>query len=219
MKYMLYIATLLASLTTFADQGRIYLETSNPQIKTGSEFYVDVMVADLPDVYGTQLTLNYDSQSITFIDQDTKTKGAQLEHGNFLNAKNLYVLRNQANTQHGTIQYIVSQVAPAKSASGDGRLARLYFTAPDNAARNTISIEIAEFGTRNGEKYTYKTDTPLSLQFDSGYQVQASPGIDIQVWTIGLAMVLSLIALTVFFLRSRALKLKTKNITARQALQ
>lgn len=204
MKYMLYIATLLASLSAFSEQGRIYLQTANPQIKTGSEFYVDVMVEHLPDVYGVQLTLNYDAKSITLVDQDSKAKGVQLEHGSFLTAKHLYVLRNQADTQTGQIHYIVSQIAPAKSAAGSGRLARLYFSAPADATASELSIQVAEFGTRSGEKYTYTPHAALNLSFDTRYQIQAKPGIALKAWGLGLAACFLLLAVaSTLFRRSR----------------
>lgn len=203
MKYMMCIATLLVSLSAFAEQGRIYLNTSDPHIKTGSEFYVDVMVEGLPEVYGVQLTLNYDAKSITLIDQGTKAKGAALEQGHFLDEKHLYTLRNQADSQKGQIQYIVSQVAPAKSAVGSGRLARLYFTAPDNAINTEISIQNAEFGTRKGEKYVYTPKAPLALSFDASYQVQDKPASGNQVWAFGLAAVVLLIILGGLLMRRR----------------
>ncbi|WP_194867947.1 cohesin domain-containing protein [Pseudoalteromonas sp. PPB1] len=213
MKYIMYIATLLMSISALAEPGRIYLQTANPQIKTGSEFYVDVMVADLPDVYGVQLTLNYDAKSITLVDQDTKTKGAQLEHGNFLNANGLYVLRNQANTQQGTIQYIVSQVAPTKSAAGSGRLARLYFSGPADATDTELSIQVAEFGTRSGEKYTYTPHAALNLSFDTNYQIQAKPGIALKAWGLGLAACFLLLALTSTLFRRSRLETKAQPTT------
>ncbi|WP_165389172.1 cohesin domain-containing protein [Pseudoalteromonas rubra] len=201
MNYIVCIATLLFSLSAFAEQGRIYLSTSDPQIKTGSEFYVDVMVENLPEVYGMQLTLTYDAKSITFVDQNTKAKGAQLEQGNFLDEKHLYTLRNQADTQTGQIQYIASQVAPAKSAAGNGRIARLYFSAPDTASRTELAITLAEFGTRSGEKYTYTSQAPLSISFANNYQIQSKPGAGLPLWVLGLVTALLLIILCLCLLR------------------
>ncbi|WP_164518130.1 cohesin domain-containing protein [Pseudoalteromonas rubra] len=202
MNYIVCIAALLFSLSALAEQGRIYLTTSDPQIKTGSEFYVDVMAENLPEVYGVQLTLNYDAKSITFVDQDSKAKGEQLEQGNFLDEKHLYTLRNQADSKTGQIQYIASQVAPAKNAAGNGRLARLYFSAPDNATQAKIAITLAEFGTRSGEKYTYTPQTPLSVSFANNYQVQAKPGTGFPTRAYGLAAVLLVIP-GIFLLRRR----------------
>ncbi|TMP37624.1 cohesin domain-containing protein [Pseudoalteromonas rubra] len=203
MKYLMCIATLLVSLSTFAEQGRIYLNTSDPHIKTGSEFYVDVMVEGLPEVYGVQLTLNYDARSMTLIDQDTKAKGAQLEQGHFLDEDHLYTLRNLADSQKGQIQYIVSQVAPAASAVGSGRLARLYFTAPDNTTNAKISIQSAEFGTRSGEKYVYVPQPPLALSFDTSYQVQDKPASGNQIWAFGLTAVVLLMILSGLLIHRR----------------
>ncbi|TMP28103.1 hypothetical protein CWB99_01340 [Pseudoalteromonas rubra] len=203
MKFIVCIAVLLVSLSAFAEQGRIYLNTSDPHIKTGSEFYVDVMVDGLPEVYGVQLTLNYDARTMTLIDQDTKAKGVQLEQGHFLDEDHLYTLRNQADSQKGQIQYIVSQVAPAKSALGSGRLARLYFTAPDNATNAEISIQSAEFGTRNGEKYVYVPQAPLALSFDASYQVQDKPASGNQIWAFGSAAVVLLMILGGLLMRRR----------------
>ncbi|QPB84268.1 hypothetical protein CWC22_015270 [Pseudoalteromonas rubra] len=195
-KSLMLSTSLLLSVATMATEGKVFLETSNTQIKTTSEFYVDVMVKDLPEVYGVQLSVSYDPQTLTLIDQNPKIAGAQLEHGNFLDTKRLYTLRNQATPKSREVQYIVSQVAPAESASGDGRLARLYFSAPTNATNTDISIKRVEFGTRHGEKHIYRTNTPLNLSFDAQFSQQEKPTPEMPDWLLVLSTLLpaSLIA-------------------------
>ncbi|ALU42890.1 hypothetical protein AT705_08005 [Pseudoalteromonas rubra] len=193
--------SLLLSFASLATEGKVFLETSNTQIKTASEFYIDVMVKDLPAVYGVQLSVTYDPQTLTLIDQDPKATGAQLEHGDFLDTKRLYTLRNQATPKSREVQYIVSQVAPAESASGDGRPARLYFSAPEGATTTDISIKRVEFGTRNGEKYLYHAHKLLNLSFNARYQEQEKPSSGTPAWLLMLLALLSVSIIAMLFWR------------------
>ncbi|WP_125562822.1 cohesin domain-containing protein [Pseudoalteromonas rubra] len=200
-KSLILTTSFLLGFAAHATEGRVFLETSSTQIKTASEFYVDVMVKDLPEVYGVQLSVTYDPETLTLIDQDPKTTGAQLEHGNFLDKKRLYTLRNQATTEAKAVQYIVSQVAPAESASGDGRLARLYFSAPTNATNTDISIKRVEFGTRHGEKHIYQTNTPLNLSFDAQFSQQEKPTPEMPDWLAVLSALLPVSIIAMLFWR------------------
>ncbi|KNC66371.1 cohesin domain-containing protein [Pseudoalteromonas ardens] len=200
-KSLILTTSFLLGFAAHATEGRVFLETSSTQIKTASEFYVDVMVKDLPEVYGVQLSVTYDPKTLTLIDQDPKATGAQLEHGNFLDKKRLYTLRNQATAEANAVQYIVSQVAPAESASGDGRLARLYFSAPTNATNTDISIKRVEFGTRHGEKHIYQTNTPLNLSFDAQFSQQEKPTPEMPDWLAVLSALLPVSIIAMLFWR------------------
>ncbi|WP_162144658.1 cohesin domain-containing protein [Pseudoalteromonas rubra] len=212
-KILMLTTSLLLSFVTQATEGKVFLETSNTQIKTASEFYVDVMVKDLPEVYGVQLSVTYDPQTLTLIDQNPKTAGAQLEHGDFLDTKRLYTLRNQANPKLREVQYIVSQVAPAESVSGDGRLARLYFSAPAGASNTDVSIKRVEFGTRNGEKHRYHASKPLNLSFNAQYQEQEKPSSDMPDWLVMLSALLPASIIAMLFWR----KMKARGRTEQSA--
>ncbi|AOT10887.1 cohesin domain-containing protein [Pseudoalteromonas luteoviolacea] len=175
MQYLITAIFCFLSTAALASEGRVTLETPNQQVKTGSQFYIDINVHDVPEVYGVHLVLKYDPAQLKVLDQDEKMPEIQLEHGNFLDEDRLFVLKNAVSVQGNTIDYIVSQMAPANSVSGSGRIARVFFEARSNATKSDVTIEKADFGTKDGQSLTFTTDSTLSFAFDSAFEVVSPP--------------------------------------------
>ncbi|MDK1286744.1 cohesin domain-containing protein [Pseudoalteromonas umbrosa] len=169
MKLLIMSLFLLNSLITAASQGKAYLYTPEKNIKMGSHFYVDIMIKEAPDVYGTQIFLQFDANQISVLDKNDKEAGIQIEHGDFFDSARLYTLQNSTNMKEGSINYIVSQIAPSDSRSGDGRIARVYFKANDATSEASIQLAKADFGTKQGEKFVFSLGKPLQFKFDEAY--------------------------------------------------
>ncbi|KZN43784.1 cohesin domain-containing protein [Pseudoalteromonas luteoviolacea] len=178
MRYLISILLLILNAGVFANEGQVHLISSIQQAQSGSEFYIDVQASELPEVYGMHLVIKFDADKLTIVDKNTKDPSLPIEHGNFFDNDRLYVLTNSANTQTGNIEYIVSQVKPAQSASGNGRLARVFFKSKEGAMATKVSIEKVEFGSKNGEKFIYEAGSELSFEFDNTYPVPVEPPAD-----------------------------------------
>ncbi|ESP93150.1 MULTISPECIES: cohesin domain-containing protein [Pseudoalteromonas] len=169
MKQLTMIFLLLNSLMVAASQGKAYLYSPELDIRAGSEFYVDIMLKDAPEVYGSQIALQFDTKQVTVLDKNEKEAAVQIEHGDFFDSARLYTLKNAVDLKTGTIDYIVSQVAPAKSVAGDGRVARVFFKANEATSTTNIELKQADFGTKQGEKYTFEIGESLQFNFDNTF--------------------------------------------------
>ncbi|NRD73043.1 hypothetical protein HQQ94_07270 [Shewanella sp. VB17] len=166
---------LIYCLPVIASEGQVYLSTPSQQIKTGSEFYLDVLVSGAPDVYGVQFEIAYTANMFSLIDSHDDKAGLQISDGHFFDTDNFFTLNNTADTNTGVINYVVSQVSPAKDVNGHGQIARLFFTSSDKAGAGTIVINSAEFGTRDGQSVDLALGPAISLDFKANYQVPAKP--------------------------------------------
>ncbi|KZN55842.1 cohesin domain-containing protein [Pseudoalteromonas luteoviolacea] len=206
MKQLITIFLLLNSFMVVAEQGQTFLSTPEKAIKTGSEFYVDIMTRDVPDVYGVHLTLRFDASQISVIGSTENQEGGLVEHGNFFDNDRLYVLQNQTDSNHGSVSYIVSQIAPAQSVSGNGRIARVFFKAKESATQAAIELVQADFGTKKGEKLTFSKGAPLSFEFSAAYSQAPKAPNDLPFIQI------TLIALTIIGLIIMVLAFKRRKI-------
>ncbi|KZN59159.1 hypothetical protein N473_03110 [Pseudoalteromonas luteoviolacea CPMOR-1] len=175
MQFLFITLLLICCTVANASDGSVSLSSPSQKIKSGSQFYVDVLVENAPKIYGAHLVLNYDATQLTLIDQDQQTPAIQIEHGDFFDTSKLFVLTNSANTKLGKLDYIISQMAPADSVSGSGRIARVFFEAKENATKTNITIEKSDFGTKDGQSLTFSTDSALKIEFDTTYQVAPAP--------------------------------------------
>ncbi|MCF6441395.1 cohesin domain-containing protein [Pseudoalteromonas luteoviolacea] len=207
--HFLFMTLLLFCCTVAnASDGSVSLSSPSQKIKSGSQFYVDVLVENAPEIYGAHLVLNYDATQLEPIDQDQQTPAVQIEHGNFFDTKKLFVLTNSANTKLGKLDYIISQMAPAESVSGSGRIARIFFEAKENATKANITIEKADFGTKDGQSLIFNTNSTLNIEFDATYQVAPTPPTFTYSTTLLVAIVstLVLVFIIVALRRKRVVK-------------
>ena len=208
MKTLLLMLNLLFfTLSALATEGAVYFVTPDEKIKTGSEFYVDVMVSKAPKVYGVQLELEYDTGRFTLIDGNEKKAGVQIADGDFFNTKQFFTLYNKvenkedskadstADSKTGLISYTVSQVNPAKEVSGAGRLARMFFKSGEQSGSGTISIKTAEFGTRDGKTHKLTKGSPLIVDFQETYLVPKQPAqaLELPSWLWGVLVLIALL--------------------------
>ncbi|OCQ21396.1 hypothetical protein A7985_12325 [Pseudoalteromonas luteoviolacea] len=178
MRYLFLTLLVILNTGVLANEGQVHLSTPAQQAKSGSEFYIDVRASELPEVYGMHLVIKFDPNQLNVVYKDAENPSLPIEHGNFFDSGRLYVLTNSANAQTGIVEYIVSQVKPAQSASGIGRLARIFFESKESVTAATVSIDKIEFGTQNGEKFSYEASSELNFAFDDNYQVPAVPPTD-----------------------------------------
>jgi hypothetical protein len=104
---------------------RLYIEPSYAEIPEGGTFTVDVMVADVADLYGTALELTFDPAYVEVVDADLVAVGVQITPGTCPSPD--FVVANIADNVAGTINYDVSALAPSPPCNGTGVIASITF--------------------------------------------------------------------------------------------
>jgi len=185
-------------LPTYAQEGHINLITSTNEIRTGSEFYIDVEVNEAPKVFGVHLILEYSSDTFSLVSSGTDTQGTHpIVAGDFFEPDTLFTLRNHGNKQSGEIEYIVSQVTPAKDKQGKGQIARIFFKAHAQSNTGTLAIKLAKFGSREGQAFDFKVGEPLTLKFNQTYDEMSPPlyttWSDTNLWMLAVLILASVV--------------------------
>jgi len=94
-------------------------------IEIGELTTVTLRVENVQDLYGYQVIINFDPALLEVIDADPGKAGIQVGLGTFV--KPDYAPQNNADNALGTINCVVSQVAPSTAANGSGALLTISF--------------------------------------------------------------------------------------------
>ncbi|OHU88152.1 MULTISPECIES: cohesin domain-containing protein [Pseudoalteromonas] len=203
MKSIVFILSMITAMNAWAtEKGKVYLVTPSEQVKLGSEFYIDIQVDNLPALYGVDLKLEFDAHKFELIDQNPRKEGVQIEHGNFFDNDNLFILHNSADAGTGTAAYVVSLVAPANEVEGSGRIARVKLKSTYQSGLAHFTIASAQFGTKTGQLKEFSLGPALLFDFKPEYRVPAQPQQGISFTTTILLFSLLVIAfIFIWFIR------------------
>jgi len=86
---------------------------------------VDIVVADVADLYGVALELNFDPAVVEVIDDDPVTPGVQITPGTCPAPD--FVVQNTADNTTGTINYDVASLSPSLPCNGSDIIASITF--------------------------------------------------------------------------------------------
>ena len=86
---------------------------------------VSLVISNVEDLYGAQVSLTFDPAVVKVIDADPSLPGVQISPGEFPYPD--WVVRRMADNEAGTIEYAVTQLSPREPVSGEGVLATITF--------------------------------------------------------------------------------------------
>ncbi len=108
-------------------------------IPSGGTAALPVRIADAKDLYGFELRVRFDPAVVEVVDADPLRAGVQVGHGNFLALD--FLVRNRADNETGTVEYVLSQLSPSAPKSGDGVLLTLYLKGKAAGRSTEVSAE------------------------------------------------------------------------------
>mgnify|MGYP000070728695 CR=1 FL=1 len=113
-------------LTAHAEEpARLYLQRA--PLQDDKQLVVDVVVADVTDLFGAELQLTYDPAQLQVLDANPRLDGIQIAPGPFLAVEDRFVVTNRVDAQSGQITFVVTLLGPAAPVSGSGILATVAF--------------------------------------------------------------------------------------------
>lgn len=142
------LATLWLVLPAAAAGPTVSLGPPLIELAAGEVASLPVDVADVEDLYGAEIHLQFDPAVIQVVDADPGSAGIQVAPGVFLSTD--FVAQNQVDNQTGVIHYAVTQVNPSEPRSGSGTLFTIRFQG--TAAGGVSSLEATDqvLATRDG---------------------------------------------------------------------
>jgi hypothetical protein len=182
---------------------RLYLQVP---LQDEKQLVVNVMLANVADLYGAEIQLRYDPAQLQVEDANSRLEGVQIAPGPFLAAQDRFVVTNRVDTQSGLITFVVTLLNPAPPVSGSGVLATIAFKVVGGGS-GPVEVTKAQLVSSDMKPLPVITENlPLPTATASAPVMVPSTGVQrIPVWgwwAIGLsALLLAFIVVVSFGLK------------------
>lgn len=133
----------------------VTLGVSPATLAVGETAQVTVHVAEVEDLYGSEVHLRFDAELLEVVDQHGSVEGARATHGDLLTVR--FTAANVADNGAGTLVYAVSQMPPTGAATGSGDLLRFLVRARA-AGTTVVQVEKVILASAKGEAIPLMVD-------------------------------------------------------------
>lgn len=128
------------------------------EVGQGQAEQINIVIENAKDVYGIDVRAKFDPNLFEIADSDPATDGVQMIAGSFI--KPDFMVRNTADNEKGTLQYVVTQVNPTPPANGSGVVVSLLVRGKTLGKSGALTIDYVQIADRSGKK--------LAVQLESG---------------------------------------------------
>lgn len=142
----------LASHSAVAQSGSAIVRVDPPAFDVGQSQVeqINIVIENAQDVYGIDVRAKFDPSIFEIADADPAADGVQMIPGNFI--KPDFLVRNTADNQKGTLQYVITQVNPTPPANGNGIVVSILVRGKTLGKRGQLSIDSVDVADRRGRK-------------------------------------------------------------------
>jgi LysM repeat protein len=134
---LLFSILVIAGLPVFSTLAATTDAKLLPEVQSldvGQMTTVTLRVENVQNLYGYQVTISFNPALLEVVDADPGKPGVQVGLGTFISPD--YVPQNTADNNAGTIECVVSQVAPSTAANGSGALLTISFRGKSTGVSN-----------------------------------------------------------------------------------
>ena len=142
---VLSLATLVRAAGTTVSVGAAPLT-----VKKGEVVAVPVKIAEVSGLYGFEAQLKFDPSVVRVADADPAKVGVQLLPGDFLALD--FLVRNTADNDAGTAEFVLAQLNPSVAQSGSGTLFTVYFEGVAEGSTTSITLDRLKLASRDGSE-------------------------------------------------------------------
>ncbi len=213
---MLWLACWLMPLAAQAndDPARLYLQTV--PLQDEKLLVVNVILADVVELYGADFQLQYDPAQFTVQDAVPRLEGVQIAPGSLLEADSRLVVQNIVDTDTGLVNFAATLLNPAPPVSGQGVLASVTF---EVVGPGPYTIEVASAKLISAGLETLPVTT-TDLRLDGGLEpIGPTPPTAFSLpwwgWP-GLAVLLALVGVVLFSLARTRGRLQVPPVASRR---
>jgi hypothetical protein len=126
---------------------------------------LEILLENAQDVYGIDVRASFDPAVVEVVDADPSRDGIQMTPGSFV--KPDFMVRNVADNEAGTLQYVITQVNPSEPVTGTGVILSVQFRGKVLGQQSELTIGFVEIADRRGVK--------LSVQGQNGALAVVQP--------------------------------------------
>lgn len=147
-----FILTLCATPAALAQSTGAIVRPDPPtfEIGAGQVETINIVLENAKDAYGIEVRAKFDPSIIEVADADPNQDGVQMIPGTFI--KPDFLVRNTADNQKGTLQYVITQVNPSTPVSGNGIVLSIQFRGKTLGKKTTLAIDFVDIADRQGRK-------------------------------------------------------------------
>jgi hypothetical protein len=149
---LLLVASLLAlagpNLALAQGRTQVYILPPTEVLVTGQPVTVDVIAEGVSNLYGAEIHLRFDPNTLRLEDADPQQDGVQLIPGSLLDPSQGFVVANRSDNQAGTAVFAITLVNPAPPVEGSGGVARLTLV-PLQPGALQVGLENVKLVTRD----------------------------------------------------------------------
>ena len=117
-------------------------------IAPGEVATVDILLEDASDVYGIDVRAHFDPAVVEIIDADAGKDGIQMKPGGF--PKPDFLVRNTADNEAGTLNYVTAQISPTLPATGAGVVLSVQLRAKA-AGETSLTLDSVDMANGKGQ--------------------------------------------------------------------
>jgi len=157
----------LASQSATAQTGStiVRVDPATFEVGQGQVEQVNIVIENAQDVYGIEVRAKFDPSIFEIADADPAADGVQMIPGTFI--KPDFLVRNTADNQKGSLQYVITQVNPTPPVNGNGVVVSILVRGKTLGKRGQLTIDFVDIADRRGRK--------LPVQAKSGAISVVSP--------------------------------------------
>ena len=117
-------------------------------VQQGATVAVPIRITEVTGLYGFEVLLKFDPTVVQVADADPAKAGVQLLAGDFLALD--FLVRNTADNEAGTAEFVLAQLNPSEAKSGTGTLFTVLFEGVAAGKNTTVTIDRLKLASRDG---------------------------------------------------------------------
>jgi len=148
---IIFLALLLGLAQPAYSQGNdaiVRMDTSTFEVGLGQVETLVIVLENAQDVYGIDLRAKFDPAYVEVVDVDLAKTGLQMTPGDFPQPD--FLVRNAADNQAGTLQYVVTEVNPTLPVNGKGTVLSIQVRGI-KMGQSAFIIESVDIADRQGK--------------------------------------------------------------------
>jgi len=134
----------------------VRMDTPTFEVGLGQVETLVIVLENAQDVYGIDVRAKFDPAYVEVVDVDPAKTGVQMTPGDFPQPD--FLVRNQADNQAGTLQYVVTEVNPTLPVNGKGTVLSIQVRGK-KMGPSAFTIESVEIADRLGKKLPVHGET------------------------------------------------------------
>jgi hypothetical protein len=187
-------------------QARVYLQPV--LLQDERRMLVNLMAADVIDLYGVDVQLRYDPGQLQVEDANPRLEGIQVAPGPLLAADERFVVTNKVDATAGLITFVATLLNPAPPVSGQGVLATIAFRVLGNGPYSVRVVRAQLVSSNLTTIPVISENLELAAPLDVSLSEGQAPALW-SWWLLGVGgVLLMLIAFSVAYQRRRAAALQ-----------